>query len=190
MAVNSVPFDMKDVQLAVLTAGTYGTFIDIPGVQAMGVTPNMDSDDLWGDGQSLGSIITSRSTDGNLTTQFFSPAAEAAMSGGTVLTDGTGNTARTRYLATDELSAVPYVGFQGLMGDAGDGVGANILFIPKARVTSAAPFTSSRDTPTFDHDLKVSSNANRHPFWVDFYVDPTVTISATVDFDDALTTTP
>lgn len=186
MPVNSVPFDVKDLQLAVFAAGTYGTFIDVPGIQSLEITPNMDSDDLWGDSQSLGSIIKSRSTDGKYTTQFFNPTAEAATSGGAILNDGTGTTARTRYVATDELSAVPYVGLRGLIGDAGDGVGATIASMPKVRVTSPAPFTASRDTPTFDRDLKISSNENRKPYWLDFYVDSTTTIGATVDFNDAL----
>ena len=107
MAFGTQPFSLQDAAAYPYTAGAAGTLVDIVAVKSIEQSMNVEEVENRGDGAVIASTSEIGSIDLTITLGAFTPASVAAIAGGTVTTDGTGDTAITKLVRTAD-DTVPY----------------------------------------------------------------------------------
>ena len=178
MLAGTVPYDIRDLKIFRKTGDTYGEAIDVAGIQSLNVSVEGSADDSYGDGGIYTTIVTDRTASGELTTAGINAAAFAGLSGGSVVSAGTGNTAVTHLNISAELN-LPFVQIMGLVpvGSADGGVIQVTLYL--ARINSGPDFTFSRDIPSYSFGYTAQSGPSNTFMTVSHWADGTKALPTT-----------
>lgn len=153
----SVIFSVHDLKLYPITdlgdgdtAPTYGAAVDVPGVNEVGLDPEMTTATLRGDGR----VMDSRTALDSLSLSFayakLALDVLAVLDGGTV-DDNTGATT-SRYVRNAD-DVVPEWGASCLISEVDNPGGAAKLYVYRARITGGSLFGASDNEhgqPSFD----------------------------------------
>lgn len=118
------------------SAPTYDTYVDVPGVTEMSVTPQIESAQLEGDDEVIARRGRPQKIELEITFVQQSLDILPILLGGTV-SDVDGTLARYRQLDTDSL---PYFRFDGEVASVAEGLGGTRCVFYKCQVTDAEPF--------------------------------------------------
>ena len=126
-------FGLADTKMAVNNSdGTFGTAVDVPSVQVLGVEAVVESQTLTGDDRQTASA--SRITGANVTLRFGSVHMDVlATMLGITLDEAYGAYTSRRVMIANKKT--PYVGICG-KANAEEGAGDTHLFIPRCKVAS------------------------------------------------------
>lgn len=107
MAYGTQPFSLQEAVAHPYEAGVPGDAVTVVAVKSIEQSMNVEEVENRGDGKVIATVADLGSIDLTVTLGAFTPASVAALSGGTVTTDGTGDTAITRLVRTAD-DVVPY----------------------------------------------------------------------------------
>ena len=153
-STSAITFDVKDCKVYTITADasgdatTFGSAVDVPGIQEVSLEPNFIPNELKGDG---GVVLAKKGKIDRLnfscTYSELSMEVLAVLLGQTITAAGTG-TSETALLPIDDTS-LPYfkVGF--LIDDlqtSGDSLATVLVTLQKAQLTGGSLVSGSTDT--------------------------------------------
>lgn len=115
------PFSIRDAGAYPYSSGTAGDLVDIAGIKSVEQSMSVDTTENRGDDKVLASVASLDSIDLTITTAQYQPLSIAAIAGGTVSVDGTGDSAVTT-LERKTTDTVPYFKLVG-QADAKDAEG-------------------------------------------------------------------
>jgi hypothetical protein len=157
---SAITFDVKDCKVYALTADvassatTYGSAIDVPGIQEVSLEPNFITNELKGDG---GVVLAKKGKIDRLnfscTYSELSLDVLAVLLGQTITAAGAGD-AETASMPIDDTS-LPYFKVAFLIDDlqtSGDALATVVVTIQKAQLTGGSLVSGSTDSfnsPTF-----------------------------------------
>lgn len=160
MAANnsSVLYDIKDCTVYPLvsdvtgaSAATYGTGIDVPGINALSLDPNIISAEIKGDSRVYATKARIDKLTGAITYSELALDVLAVILGGSIVDTGTGSSEIATYnFVSDEL---PYFKIEALIEDVTDDLAEVVIVIPKAKITGSSLVAQTSDNfaqPSFD----------------------------------------
>lgn len=152
MAFGEIPRGLEDLKVAVLTADTPGSSVDVPGARSLTWNVESDSDDLEGDNAVIATVRNPKSLTGSVEIGRINLAALAAMAGGTV---GTSGTTPNVIQTLNESSASATVYFQATgQAPSQDSSGSAYRALLKKLLVTSGPNESMTvnewSTPTLD----------------------------------------
>jgi hypothetical protein len=146
----TVLYDVQDAKVYPFTADeagsnpTYGTALDVPGIQQVALAPQYESAQLNGDGRELDTRSRLKAAELSFRYAKLDPAVLAVLDGGTVSTTGTGGTAVTSYLRSAD-DRIPYFGFAAEVVEVDNPEGSAVLAVFKCRITDGSLFSGETD---------------------------------------------
>lgn len=135
---------LKDCKVSPLTADsegspTYGAPVDVPGIQSLGITPEMESKELEGDGDIIDIYSRVRKINWTWNNGKIPLDALKVLLGGTVEASGVTPTQKQTYELGDENA--PWFKLEGQAVYVEDGMGDTHVVLPKCKCTGGAAFT-------------------------------------------------
>lgn len=153
---STITFDVQDCKVYPITADatggiTYGTAIDVPGVQEVSVEPNFVTVELKGDGKVLAKKGKIDRLNFSATYSELALDVLATIFGGSVASGGSGSTETATY--TFDGSSLPYFKVEFLVNDLESELSELVFTLAKCQVTGGTIMSGSTDnfgTPSFD----------------------------------------
>lgn len=157
MAANksTITFDVHDCKVYPVTADatggiTYGTGIDVPGIQEVTLEPNFVTAELKGDGKVLAKKGKVDRLNFSGTYSEMSLDVLAVLFGGSVTTGGTGTSETAAYEFTGQ--SLPYFKIEFLISDLESDLEELVVVLNKCQITGGTLVNGSTDnfgTPSF-----------------------------------------
>ena len=158
MAANNstISFDVHDCKVYSVTADvtggiTYGSAVDVPGIQEVSVEPNFISVELKGDGKVLAKKGKVDRLNFSATYSELSLPVLAAIFGGSVTTGGSGSSETAAYEFDGE--SLPNFKIEFLVSDLESDLAEMVFVLNKCQITGGTIMSGSTDnfsTPSFD----------------------------------------
>lgn len=151
----TVIYDVQDAKVYPLTADapagpTYGTSIDVPGIQQVELAPQYESNQLDGDGREIDTRTRLKAAELTFRYAKLDPEVLAALDGGTAETVEGPPPVTSYTRAADDR--IPYFGFAAEVVEVDNPEGSAILHVYKCRITDGSLFAGETDdygTPEF-----------------------------------------
>ena len=169
MAANksTITFDVQDCKVYPLTADTgasltYGSAVDVPGIQEVTVEANFVTAEIKGDG---GKVLAKKGKIDRL--NFSGTYSElnldvlATLFGGSVTTGGTGSAETAEYEFTGQ--SLPYFKIEFLINDIEADLAEIAMVLDKCQITGGTIMGGSTDNfgnPSFDAEAILTNNGN------------------------------
>jgi len=162
---STITFDVADCKVYPLTADTgssltYGSAIDVPGIQEVTVEANFVTAEIKGDG---GKVLAKKGKVDRLnfsaTYSELSLDVLATIFGGSVTASGTGSSESAEYEFTGQ--SLPYFKVEFLVDDIEAGLEEIVMVLDKCQVTGGTIMGGSTDNfgqPSFDAEAILTNN--------------------------------
>jgi len=168
MAANksTITFDVQDCKVYAITADTdsvlsYGSAVDVPGIQEVTLEPNFVTAELKGDG---GKVLAKKGKVDRL--NFSGTYSEmnldvlSVIFGGSVTTSGTGTTETASYVFSGR--SLPSFKIEFLVDDLESDLAEMVVVLHKCQITGGTLFSGSTDNfgnPSFTAEAILPTNA-------------------------------
>lgn len=153
---STITFDVHDCKVYPVTADatggiTYGSAIDVPGIQEVSVEPNFVTAELKGDGKVLAKKGKIDRLNFSATYSELSLEVLSTIFGGSVAAAGSGSTETATY--TFDGTSLPYFKVEFLVNDLESDLEELVFTLAKCQVTGGTIMSGSTDSfgsPSFD----------------------------------------
>jgi hypothetical protein len=144
----------KDMAIAVKdpVAGTFAAMLDAPGLASFSINYEGDVEELRGDDLLLASVAKSVTASGSFELGIQDLAVKAALTGGTVVVSGTGNTAVTTLLVPS-TPKMPLAQLAAIARGVGTDGGTLLGRVYQGRVTNGGGFELTDGYATSSYDF-------------------------------------
>lgn len=150
-AHSTVLYDVKDATIYPLTgdvngasAPTYGSGIDVPGINAIAIDPNLVSAEIKGDSRVYATKARIDKLTGSFTYSELDLDVLAVLLGGTVYDSGTGSTEVAKYYF--KSAELPYFKLEVLIDDVREELAEAVIVLPKVKLDGASLISQSSDS--------------------------------------------